>query len=378
MKFRFHKLLAIAVLVGFSAWIATGEFSSVGSAQTEADPAAPKPEVEAPKAAVRTVAVVVPPRTNHARAIRIAGQTIANKRAVITTRSAGVIGDLRIQKGSMVKEGDVILVLNAEEKAAAVDMAKALLKQREAEFAAAERLAASGNMAKLSLETSRAALAAAKAQVESASADLARNQVLAPFTGLIDRVDVEAGASVGQGAQIATLINLDPIIGSGEVSERDLGYLKLGEAADVKLVNGEVVQGTLRWVSRDASAATRTFPLEVSIPNADGAIPAGMTAEVTLKTLPVDAVVLPRSVVTLSEKGDLGIRAVDKDNKVVFYPIDLVDDLVNGLVLGGIPADARIIVAGQELVTEGDVVNPVEADKALIDRLIGEVSGGTQ
>jgi multidrug efflux system membrane fusion protein len=100
-----------------------------------------------------------------------------------------------------------------------------------------------------------------------------------------------------------------------------------------------------------------------------------MTAEISLSAQPTDAVMLPRSVVTLSDKGDLGIRAVDKDNKVVFFPIDLVDDTPTGLVLGGIPADARIIVAGQELVTEGEVVKPVEADQATIQKLVGEASG---
>jgi len=80
------------------------------------------------------------------------------------------------------------------------------------------------------------------------------------------------------------------------------------------------------------------------------------------------------SVVTLGDKGDLGIRAVDKDNKVVFFPIDLVDDSPRGLVLGGIPADARVIVAGQELVKEGDVVKPVEADQAIIQKLLGEAT----
>ena len=84
---------------------------------------------------------------------------------------------------------------------------------------------------------------------------------------------------------------------------------------------------------------------------------------------------LPRSVVTLNGGGDLGIRAVDSDNKVVFYPIDLVDDTPRGLVLGGIPPQARIIVAGQELVTEGDVVNPVEADQETVRKLIGQAAG---
>lgn len=374
MKFRFHKLAAIAVLIAFSAWIATGEFSSVGSAQSEAEGAPETIEEAAP--VVRTVAVVVPPRVQHARAIRIAGKTEANQRAVLTTRAAGVIDKLPVSKGSTVKAGDLILRLDAEEKAAAVAMAEALLQQREAEFAAAERLAETGNMPKLQLETARAALAAAKSQFEAAKAELGRLEVKAPFDGIIDRVDVELGGSVGQGGQVATLISLDPVVGAGEVSERDLGYLKTGDEADIKLVNGKTVKGTLSWVSRDASATTRTFPLEVTIPNADLRIPAGMTAEITLRTEPADAVILPRSVVTLSDDGDLGIRAVDKDSKVVFFPIDLVDDTPTGLVLGGIPADARVIVAGQDLVTEGDTVNAVEADQETIKKLIGEVTGG--
>ena len=49
-----------------------------------------------------------------------------------------------------------------------------------------------------------------------------------------------------------------------------------------------------------------------------------------------------------------------------------------GLVLAGIPEDARVIVAGQELISEGDTVDPVEADKETIEKLVGEVAGGTQ
>jgi multidrug efflux system membrane fusion protein len=102
-----------------------------------------------------------------------------------------------------------------------------------------------------------------------------------------------------------------------------------------------------------------------------------MTAEITLRSDPVDAVFLPRSVVTLSGAGDLGIRIVGPDNKVGFVPIDLIDDMPTGLVLGGVPKDARIIVAGQDLVAEGDTVNPVEADAATVRRLIGEATGTT-
>lgn len=375
-KFKFHKLAAVAVTIGFAAWIATGEFSSVGSAQTEAG--APAAEPKKADAIVRTVAVVSPPRVSHARAIRLSGQTQADKRAVMTTRAAGIVAELPYQKGDHVKAGDIILRLSAEDKAAAVETAKALLAQRQAEWEAAERLSNAGSLPKLQLDAARSALAAANSQLQAAIAEVERNEVRAPFDGLIDRLAVELGSSVAQGGQVATILDLDPIVGTGEVSERDLRYLKIGDAADVRLVNGETHRGTLRYISRDASAATRTFPIEVAIPNPDGNIPAGMTAEVVVRAEPADAVVLPRSVVTLSASGDLGIRAVGADGKVTFHPIDLIDDSPTGLVLGGIPADARVIVAGQDLVVEGETVNAVEADQETVKKLIGEVTGGTQ
>jgi len=383
-KIRFHKLAAIAVLIGFAAWMGTGAFSSVGSAATDNAKAktsqAGKPDTaEAErKTPPRTVAVVMPPRKTYARAIRISGLTEADKRAVLATRVAGVIDKLPVKQGQHVKTGDLVLMLATEEKISNVDNARQLLAQRKAELDAAERLANTGNLPKLQLDTARSNLTAAQSMLETAQAELDRNEVKAPFDGVIDRVPVELGSSVMQGGEVATILKLDPVIARGEISERDLRYIKIGDQADVRLVNDQKVTGTVRYISRDASSQTRTFRVEVAIPNADGSIPAGMTAEITLSAEPTDAVMLPRSVVTLGDKGDLGIRAVGKDDKVAFFPIDLVDDTPRGLVLGGIPDEARVIVAGQELVKEGDLVKPVQADQATINKLIGEATAGTQ
>ncbi|CAN7298690.1 efflux RND transporter periplasmic adaptor subunit [Mesorhizobium amorphae] len=391
-KIRFHKLAAIVVLIGFAAWMGTGAFSSVGSAAPDNKPKAgeadqpkaagtdkPKAaEAEQPKAAPRTVAVVTPPRKTYARAIRISGLTEADKRAVLATRVAGIIDKLPVKQGQHVKTGDLVLMLATEEKLSAVSNARQLLAQRQAELAAAERLAKTGNLPKLQLDNARSSLTLAQSVLEAMQAELGRNEVKAPFDGIIDRVPVEVGSSVMAGGEVATILKLDPVIARGEVSERDLRYIKIGDEADVRLVNDQKVTGTVRYISRDASSQTRTFRVEVAIPNADGSIPAGMTAEIALSAQPTDAIMLPRSVVTLGDRGDLGIRAVGKDSKVAFFPIDLVDDTPNGLVLGGIPDDARIIVAGQELVKEGDLVKPVEADQATINKLIGEATAGTQ
>ncbi|PSJ52611.1 efflux RND transporter periplasmic adaptor subunit [Kumtagia ephedrae] len=368
-KFRFHKLAAVVVLIAFAAWMGTGKFSSVGSAAEEAE--AKQAAAEEPAAPLRTVAVLTPPRVQHARAIRVSGRTDAEKRVILATRVMGVIEQLPVKQGERVERGELVMRLGAADKEAQIRMAESVVTQRQAEADAAERLVKGGNAPKLQADQARAALATAKSQLENAKAELANYEIYAPFNGLIDRVPVQRGSAILAGAEVATLINLDPLLAIGEVSERDLKYIRVGSTADIRLVDGTTVDGTLRYISRDATSATRTFRIEVAIPNEDKTLPAGMTAEIVLRGEPTDAVVLPRSVVTLSDAGDIGIRAVDGQDKVVFFPIDIVDDTPNGLILAGIPADARVIVAGQDLVAEGVQVKAVQADEATIKRLAG-------
>jgi multidrug efflux system membrane fusion protein len=372
-KIPFHKLAAFVVLAVSAAWVLTGEMASVGSASQEA--ASKKTEAEKPAAPLRTVGVLDAPREMHARAIRIAGHTEADKRAVLGTRAAGVITRLPVDEGERVKEGDLILSLDNADKVAAVEMAKQVVSQRQAEMDAAERLAKTGNMAKLTLDSARSALSTARSQLEAAKAEEDRTEVHAPFDGVIDKLPVEKGSSVQVGAEVATILALDPVIAAGEVSERDLGHIRLGDEADIRLIDGRRVNGTIRYISREAATATRTFRVEVAIANPDLKIPAGMTTEVTLRAEAVSAAILPRSVVTLSGKGDLGIRAVGPDGTVAFYPIDIVDDMPDALALGGIPKDAHIIVAGQDLVKDGEKVHAVQADEATIKKLTAEAVG---
>jgi multidrug efflux system membrane fusion protein len=369
-KIKLHKLAAVAVLVATAAWVATGEFSSVGSAADEAPP--PPAETAAAGPAVHTVSVINPPEVEHARAIRVPGRTAADQRSVLAARTTGIIEELPVEKGQEVRKGDLIMRLEAEGKEAAVESARQTLEQRRAELEAAQRLAKGGNLAKLQLDQARTALAQAQSQLEAAEAELDRTIVRAPFNGVVDSVAVEVGSSVMQGEEIATVLNLKPILAVGQVSEHDLSHVSKGNAAEVHLVDGRVVEGKVRYVSRDAAEGTRTFRFEVAVPNPDAKIPAGMTAEITIRADPVQSVLVPRSVITLGENGELGVNAVDASEKVVFYPIDLVDDTPDGLYLAGIPADARIIVAGQDLVKAGDVVNPVPADASLVGKLASD------
>lgn len=366
-KIRYHRLAAFIVLAVSAIWVATGEFSSVGSAADENEPktaggktlSEPAAEPGKVQKSLRTVGVSEPDFIMHNRIIRVSGVSKADKKTTLATRSAGVIGGLKVDKGDWVKSGDVILTLDGSEKQAAIDTAKAMLRQRETEAANVEQLIKRGISPKTQAESAETALAAARSQLETAQAEFDRLQVTAPFDGVIDSVSVEEGSWAPTGETVAVLLSLNPIIASGEISERERSLVQIGSDAEVELINGLKVTGTIRYISRAATAETRTYPVEVEVANPDGTIPVGMTTEIRLKSDPVNAVKLPRSVVTLDAAGNLGIRVVDGDNKVGFVPIDLIDDTPSGLLLGGIPEDALIIVAGQDLVTEGEVVETV-------------------
>lgn len=126
-------------------------------------------------------------------------------------------------------------------------------------------------------------------------------------------------------------------------------------------MNGTKLTGEVRFVAREATAETRTFPVEIAFPNPSAAIPAGMTAQVELYAAPVATVTVPRSVITLNDQGEVGLRVVGADNLAQFIAVEIIDDTETGLIVAGVPADVRIIVAGQDLVRDGEQVIVTEA-----------------
>lgn len=378
-----NRYVAILVFILAGAWVLTGEFSFVGSATGQSAEPAPATETEnAPSAveerALQPVSVAAIPAFDHARTVRVSGVTKADKRTVLTAREGGIIAEIPVRQGDPVKTGDLIARLAPEGRDAALRSAEQALEQARAEAAAREELVKRGTLPRLQLDAVMSALRQAESQVEQARSEIERLDVRAAFDGIVDAVLVEKGGPVGQGTPVANLIALNPLIGVGEINESDLATIAVGSPAQLRLVTGRTVEGSVRYISREAQAATRTFTVEVEVANPDNSIPAGMTAEVILRGTPVRATPVPRSVVTLDNDGNLGIRTVDDDDVVRFHPIDLVDDSTGALLLGGIPDNARVIVSGQNLVTDGQKVAVSEADPDLVKRLVDEARAGVQ
>ncbi|MGV8952438.1 MAG: efflux RND transporter periplasmic adaptor subunit [Cypionkella sp.] len=361
--FTAHRVTALVVLIAAVAWVGTGKFSSVGSeAEAQADPQtdAATPVSETAASPLRTVAAVAPIFTQYAREIRLSGVTEADKQAVLAARSAGIVATLGAKQGDEVAANTLILQLEGADVIAGVATARTALTQAKEKLSVGETLFQRGSLAELELTSRRAAASAAEGALSSAQAALDRLQLIAPFAGTVDQVEVEVGESVQQGTAIATLLSLDPIVVKAEVSERDVGYVSNGSRAMVRLVNGIEMEGIIRHVAMQASDMTRTFAVEVALPNADHKIPSGMTAEVRLYAAKQEAVFVPRSIITISDTGDLGLRVVGPDKIAGFAKVTILDDAEQGLVVTGVPKDKLVIVAGQDLVNNGDSVEVKE------------------
>jgi multidrug efflux system membrane fusion protein len=172
-------------------------------------------------------------------------------------------------------------------------------------------------------------------------------------------VEVGQAAFSMAGREIASLVALDPMLAVVEVAERQLAGIKVGAVAEVRLVTGERTSGKVRFVAKTASLTTRTYRVEIELPNADGSIPDGITAEVLVPLAQVLATRVPRSAVTFSSAGNLGLRVVDANDTVEFVPVGVIEDEQSLMWVTGLADRSRVIVQGQDFVREGQTVDAV-------------------
>jgi multidrug efflux system membrane fusion protein len=243
--------------------------------------------------------------------------------------------------------------------------ARSKLFQKKREREAREILIEKGTLPRLNLLDLEAQEKAAEAALAAAEAELERGKVTAPWSGIVNAVPAELGQSVSAGGpagganEIAHLISLDPIIAVVEVSERKLNGLKVGIPAEIHLVTGETANGKVRYISRSASATTRTYRVDIEAANPENKIPDGITVEVTVYLDPAPATEVPRSALIFSSSGDLGVRTVDANSKVKFAKVTITEDLQQTMWVEGLNDGDRVIVQGQDFVREGQLVEAV-------------------
>lgn len=356
------KSILAAAMIALAAILWIGS-SVVFPARKPADEAPQSAGTQAGQATVKVKVEALTARSMQ-RNLVIQGRTVPFRDVTLKAEIDAQVLDVVPAKGERVAEGEPLIRLDMRDRLARRSEAEALVAQRLLQFRQAEQLASREFASRSKLAEARAVLESARAALESAREGVSNTTIVAPFAGVFDENLVETGSFVKNGEAVARLIQLDPMKVIAEVSERDVAVVSTGRPAVVQLVDGQKLGAAVTWISRAADPQTRTYRVELSVPNPAGQIPGGMTAEVQLGLDTVEAHLVSPAVLTLSDKGEIGVKTVDNGNLVQFHPVQIASDGPDGVWLTGLPAQVRLITVGQDYVVVGQSVQATPAEPA--------------
>ncbi|MBM3515419.1 MAG: efflux RND transporter periplasmic adaptor subunit [Alphaproteobacteria bacterium] len=351
------QITAALLIVAGAIWLGSGYLSrSMG------------PEPPAATGAMRTESDVVPTvrvmrseAKPYAGGVVLQGRTAASRTVDLRAEVTGKIEKVLKDRGQQVSAGTEVYHIAVNDRAAKLEQARASLTQRQMQAEAARQLAKESFQSKVKLAEAEAQYEQAKADVARIELDLANTKVRAPFDGILDTRLVDEGAVLNMGDRLGTVVDLNPIKVTAQVSERNVAEAKVGMQAKIVLTDGAVIPAEVSYIASVSDPNTRTFTIEVTAPNPDGKVLAGLAAQLRLPFGQNTAHLIAPSVMTLSDEGKIGIKAVDDGSKVKFWPIEIVDDGPDGTWVSGLPDVVNLIIVGQEYVAVGQQVRPVSA-----------------
>lgn len=356
MRINYSIMLASVIAVGTAAWILSGQFANgartEGEDATEAKTTAPASEMTA----VRVRESIAEP---YRSAVVITGRTAPSREIVLKAQILGKVVALGAKDGDHVKKGATIIRFDPEDREARRQMAKARIAQRETQFNAADKLANKGFQAQTTRAETFADLQEAKAELAKVEEEIRRLTISAPFDAVLDDVYVEIGDVLQSGDPVAALFDLDPILVVAQVSEQERIKLAVGQPGKAKLLDGTDLTGNIRYISAAADSDTRTFRVELEVPNPDANLELGITAGVILPLPEVTAHKLTAGVFTLNDDGQLGVMTVDASSIVRFNKVTVLDSDADWAYVTGLPEHALLISVGQEFVSDGETVRAV-------------------
>ena len=290
------------------------------------------------------------------QSIVLFGYTKAIKQADIAAEIPGRIVKIMVNKGDMVIKGQALYGLSMEDRSSQLSEAKANLEHQKISYNAAQRLSKKQFQSKVTFAKVKAELETAKAALSAIELSISKTTIRAPINGSVNKLPLSVGDYVRSGEIVSVVVDLDPIKIVGEVSERDITRIQIGQKAVAHLANGQKVQGLIKYISRVGSSATRTFTVDVWINNPSGTIQEGLTAKLHLPVESGLAHFVSPAVLTLDNEGDIGVEAVNEQSIVTFHRVKIIADTTEGVWLDGLPERLTLITVGQEYVLTGKKV----------------------
>lgn len=340
-------ILALILTVVLVGWMASGSLQS----KEVAAKGESKHETKLPKVEVTSFEA-----SSISRSIELYGRTEPTRSLELSAELDGRVAEILVDEGQNVVKGQAIVKLVIDDRIEQIEFAKALVAQREIEYAGMKSLSDKGLQGQSLLAQSKAALVSAKANLKHSEIMLEKSTIRAPYSGVLDEQNIELGSYVNKGQVMFTLIDLNPLVVSANVTEAHIAKLDLNTKVVVKMVDGSVVNGRMSYLASVSDKGTNTFPVEIEIDNPNQRLRAGVSTEISLLFDNELAIKVTPALLSLDQLGNLGVKTVE-DGVVKFNPIDLIKADRDGVWLGGFNDKTDVITLGQGFVKIGDKVN---------------------
>jgi membrane fusion protein, multidrug efflux system len=332
---------------------------------------------------VRTVNVevtTVTPR-DFVHTVRIVGTVEADRDVVISAEEGGTVRQMLVRQGDRVRPGQPLFRLDAGVLAAQLEQAVSQALLAEETWERQRRLWEEDQIgtemaylqAKYNAQTARAQAQVLKERVD-------RTTIRAPIAGILEERLVEVGTMVSPGTPVARILDVDRVKVVGGVPERYGGQVQRGGEVTVTLdpMGGREFIGAIDHVGAAVDRSSRTFTVEVEVPNPGHALKPGMVANVQIaRERRAESLVVPRHAVLRLEAGYSVFVAVPYGTGWRAEARPVVPGAARGdgvVIEQGLEAGERVVVVGQQRLAHGDALIITNED-ALSAPVVEEADG---
>jgi membrane fusion protein, multidrug efflux system len=293
------------------------------------------------------------------------GTLAANESVVIAPEIAGRVTRLGFKEGERVKEGQILVALDAAILENEVKQAQANLDLAKDTYERARSLAQRGTGTQVALEQATAQLAAAEASVALARARLEKATIVAPFEGVVGLRSVGVGDYVAVGQNLITLTDIDPIKVDFRVPEIFLGQVKDGQKVEIRVdaIPGRTFDGQIYAIDPVVDVNGRAIRLRAQVPNPELVLKPGLFARVKIVTDAREEALLVPEVAVMPEGTGKAVYVVEGGNARL-TKVEIGKRLAGKVeITEGLTAGAQVVVAGQMRLRDGAPVDVTAASK---------------
>lgn len=213
------------------------------------------------------------------------GSLRAVKGADLAFDISGIVTVIRVKSGEEVKQGQMLIELNADDFVAQRRQLEANAALLKVNLGRARQQLSYKGISQAEFDSAEANYKAAQAGINQQQALVDKRMLRAPFSGRIGIITLTPGTYVNSGTAVVTLQQLDPVLVDLNVPQDKLGEVKVGQPVILSLdaFTDHPFRGEITAISPKIDSATRNAQVEASVPNPDELLKPGMFANVAIQ-----------------------------------------------------------------------------------------------